>query len=190
VLLGLLIIVGCSAGSSGPSIAPSAVPSAAGSGAEAGVLPPGCEPVNLRGPSGERIVLDGTWRAEEHSSSLPETWWIRTLGDCMWAAGALGSSEDAGLFNSGDPGRVQTIRGTIGSDFVVSGEIVRVATPDFAVGEQRIYSPLRLQIEFDEDGTVVLREDRVYGESGPRCGDPTIFCIPVLVLRSVDKSAD
>jgi hypothetical protein len=140
----------------------------------------------LRDPTGDLITLDGTWVAETHTSSLPETWWISTLGDCLWGAGVVADD----LFDSPDPGRVQTIRGTIGQDFVVEGEIVRVATPHFRSGFERTYSPLRLLIEFDDDGTWVLREDRVLGEPGPRCGEPTVFCIPVLVLRPADEAAD
>jgi hypothetical protein len=141
----------------------------------------------LHGPDGSTVNLDGTWTAETHTSSLPETWWIRTAGDCLWGAGAITGPD---LLDNPLAGRVQTLRGKIGQDFVVEGEIVMVAMPQPAVGAERFFSPLRLRIQFDDDGTVVLREDREYGVVGPRCGDPSIFCIPVLVLRPADESAD
>jgi hypothetical protein len=44
---------------------------------------------------------------------------------------------------------------------------------------------MRLFIEFEDDGEVVLREDRVLGLEGPRCLGTT-SCLPVLVLRRVE----
>jgi hypothetical protein len=191
IALLVTLTVGCSAASPASSVVPSTQPTAGGSEGQAGDLPTGCEPAPaLKAPDGSTVILDGTWTAETHTSSLPETWWFRTVGDCLWGAGAVGARGDAELFDSPDPGRVQTLRGTIGRDFVVEGEIIRVATPGFATGFERPYSPLRLLIEFDADGTVVLREDREYGVGGPRCGDPNVFCIPVLVLRPADESAE
>jgi hypothetical protein len=185
-----LLAVGCSTGSPAASADPSVEPSAGASAGQAGDLPPGCEPIDIRGPSGVRVDLDGTWTAEAHTSSLPETWWIRTQGDCLWGAGAVGRSGDAELFESPDPGRVQIIRGTIGADFVMEGEIVQVGEPGFVPGAFRLWSPLRLFVEFADDGTIVLREDRVRGDPGPRCPEPTSFCIPILVLRPAGETAD
>jgi hypothetical protein len=180
-----LLVSGCTLSSPAASIGPSAAPSAGGSGNEAGSLPPGCEPINVRSPSGERIVLDGEWVAEEHANNLPQTWWIRTLGDCLWGAGVVEDPSD-----SPSPGRVQTLRGTIGDDFVVEGEIVQVATAEFLPFTVPVYSPLRMLIEFDENGAVVLHEDRESGAPGPRCSDTTFYCLPVLVLRPASGTAD
>jgi hypothetical protein len=181
-----LLVAGCGTESPAPSGKASVLPSAEASAGLVGDLPPGCEPIAINGPDGQRAELDGTWTAEAHSSSLPETWWIRTRGDCLWGAGAVGRSGDAELFESPDPGRVQIIRGTIGGDFAVEGEIVQVATPGFVPGPFRLWSPLRLLIEFEDGGAIVLREDRVLGEPGPRCPEPTNFCIPILVLRPAE----
>jgi hypothetical protein len=186
----LLLVVGCSQGSPTASGDVSGAPSSGPSAGQAGALPPGCEPIDLRGPSGETLVLDGTWTAESHSSGLPKTWWIRTLGDCLWGAGAVGGPGDAALFEIPTAGRLQTLRGTIGRDYVVEGEIVQVAMSEFAIGDERPYSPLRLLIDFDEDGTVVLREDREPSAEGPRCPDPTLFCLPVLVLRAEQTASE
>jgi hypothetical protein len=175
----LLLMAACSPGSPAASGEVSATPSTGPSAGQAGSLPSGCGPIDVRGPSGESVVLDGMWLAEEHNANLPQTWWIRTLGDCLWGAGVA-----EGLFDSDAPGRVQTLRGTIGEDFVVDGEILQLATTGFEPILVQFYSPLRMFIEFDDDGTIVLREDREYGVPGPRCPDPTFSCLPVLVLRA------
>jgi hypothetical protein len=189
VLLALLVCA-CGASTTPSSLADaSPSPSAAGPSGEDGSLPQGCQPIDINAPTGEPIALDGEWVAEEHTSSLPETWWILTLGDCLWGAGAIGGTE---LFEGPDRGRVQTIRGKIGRDFVVEGEIVEVGTqaPGFNPLPSSAWSPLRLFIEFEDDGTIVLREDRVRGEPGPRCPEPTYSCIPVLVLRPAEETAE
>jgi hypothetical protein len=164
------------------------VSSASATPLEAGNLPPGCEPINLRAPGGERLELDGTWKSETHNVTLPETWWIRTLGDCLWGAGAVGGVDRADLFDSLDPGRIQTLRGTIGHDFAVEGEILRLGTPSSFDASRPIYSPLRLLIQFEDDGALILREDRVFGQPAPFCIPE--YCMPVLVLRPADEAGD
>jgi hypothetical protein len=182
-----LLVVGCSSGGSGGSVEPSTVPSVGASAAQAGGLPPGCELIDMHRPNGERLVLDGTWFAETHTSNVPETWWIRTLGNCLWGAGAVGGVDRADLFDRNDPGRIQTLRGTIISqDFAVEGEIVRVGTPSAFEASEQIYSPIRLLIDFDADGSLVLREDRVFGETAPFCAGATVYCMPILVLRPAE----
>jgi hypothetical protein len=189
LVVAILLVAGCSSTNPAASIDPSMSPSA-GEPSGGTALPAGCEPINLNGPNGERIELDGTWVAETHSSNLPETWLIRTQGDCLWGAGAVGSVEQPDVYDSPDMGRLQTIRGKIGTDFVVDGEIVQVGSERFAILPTSPYSPLRLLIEFDDDGTIVLREDRMLGDPGPRCVEATLHCIPVLVLRPADAAAD
>jgi hypothetical protein len=77
--------------------------------------------------------------------------------------------------------------GRLGSDLIIDGEILRLGPYAPSDAARAIYSPIRLTVDFDDDGQVVLREDRVYGVAGPRCGDPVIFCIPVLVLRPAEQ---
>ena len=85
------------------------------------------------------------------------------------------------------PDLVQTIRGRLGSDLIIDGEILRLGPYAPSDAARAIYSPIRLKVDFEDDGQVVLREDRVYGAAGPRCGDPVFFCIPVLVLRPAEQ---
>ena len=165
-----------------PSSSPSVQPSATPSNVAVSNLPPGCEPHNLRSATGERIDLDGTWIEDVDEADLPMTWWIRTQGDCVWGAGTMHDVAPTVI----NPGTVQTIRGRLGSDFVIDGEILRLGPYSSFDAARPIYSPIRLQVDFDDDGQVVLREDRIYGEQGPRCGDSVIFCAPVLVLRPAD----
>jgi hypothetical protein len=180
LLLGLLMLLSACTPSTSPS--PSILPSASPSDAAVSNLPPGCEPHEVRGPDGERIDLDGTWVEEVGVDEAPMTWWIRTQGDCVWGAGTVDDVRGAEAI----PDLVQTIRGRLGSDFGIDGEILRLGPYSSSDAARQIYSPIRLLVDFDEDGQIVLREDRVYGVVGPRCGDPVIFCIPVLVLRRAD----
>ncbi len=180
-VLVLLLLWGCMPSpSTSPSVQPSVSPSEA---TEVSNLPPGCEPHNLRSQTGERIQLDGTWIEDVDADELPLTWWIRTQGDCVWAAGTV---DDVGGAGEGDTGTVQTIRGRLGTDFVIDGEILKLGPFSSFDAARPIYSPIRLLVTFEDDGQIVLREDRVYGEQGPRCGDPVIFCTPLLVLRPAD----
>jgi hypothetical protein len=114
------------------------------------------------------------------------TWWIYTAGDCAWGAGAVEEPSREGPFGA-LPGDVQSFQGRIGSDFVITGEIqwlapLRASAP---LTPQR-YSPLKMLIQFDDGGEVVLREDREPGVATPRCPDPPAgFCPEPLVLRQI-----
>ncbi|HEY7522767.1 MAG TPA: hypothetical protein VH720_03810 [Candidatus Limnocylindrales bacterium] len=179
-----LLAVGCT-GSSAASVDPSVTLSAGASAGQAGNLPAGCEPIDMVGPDGESIRLDGIWVAETDAGDLPKYWSIRTLGSCLWGAGVVLGPTGPDLLLGSD--QVQTLRGVIGSDFAVDGEIVLVGMSQYEARPIPIYSPLRLLIDFEDDGTTVLREDRVYGDYAPRCFDPGTACLPVLVLRPADE---
>jgi hypothetical protein len=113
------------------------------------------------------------------------TWWIRTQGDCVWGAGYMEDPPPEGTFEA-RPDHVQSLSGVLESDFVLTGEILLLgALPTFA-GNQPRYSPLRMFIEFDETGEVLLREDREPGISGLRCPDPGGYCPAPLLLQRVD----
>lgn len=110
-----LLGAGCSASQPpSPSVVPSESPVQA-----AGNLPPGCSPIDLRTPSGQRIQLDGTWTEVGTAGELM-TWWIRTQGNCVWGAGYLEDVPGEGTFEA-RPDHVQSLRGRIGSDFVITG---------------------------------------------------------------------
>jgi hypothetical protein len=181
--LALVALVGCTPAVTieSPSVGTGSPVESSG---QAGNLPPGCEPIDMVGPDGASIRLNGIWEAETDAGDLPRYWSIRTLGSCMWGTGVVLGPEGPDVLLGSE--HVQTFRGAIGTDFSVNGEIVLVGTERGEVSPIPIYSPFRLMIEFDEDGTVVLREDRVYGEHSPRCFDPGTFCLPVLVLRPAE----
>ncbi|MGH2489730.1 MAG: hypothetical protein ACRDFR_08970 [Candidatus Limnocylindria bacterium] len=182
LLIGLALVASACATPAQPaaSVLPSPTP-----GPAAGNLPPGCNPIDLRAPSGERIELDGTWTEVGTAGDLM-TWWIRTQGDCVWGAGSIEDVGWEGTFE-GRPDQVQSLAGVLGSDFVITGEIVWLgALPIGAPGHPAPYSPLRMFVEFDDAGGILLREDRQPGASGPRCPDPQGFCPAPLVLQRVN----
>jgi hypothetical protein len=167
-----------------PTLTPSLA--ASPSPATAGNLPPGCEPINLRAPSsGERVELDGAW-TEVGTAGQLLSWWIRTQGDCVWGSGHIEGVPPAGTIEA-RPDQVQSLSGKIGSDFVIAGEILFLGPIPFAApGSVTPYSPLRMLIEWDAEGEILLREDREPAAVGPRCPDPAGFCPPPLVLRPAE----
>ncbi|HJT64099.1 MAG TPA: hypothetical protein VJ839_04945 [Candidatus Limnocylindria bacterium] len=142
-------------------------------------LPPGCGPIELRGPTGERIALDGEW-IEVGDVGEPMTWWIRTQGDCVWGNGQVENVETRPVGQR--PDQVQGLSGVIGSDFVITGEILSLGPPL----DSAPYSPLRMLIEFGVADEIFLREDREDGVVGPRCPDPANYCPAPLVLERAD----
>lgn len=117
------------------------------------------------------------------------TWWVRTLGDCVWAAGTVADVPEDPANLSTNPATVQIFQGRLRTDFVIEGEIILVGPPGFGFGAA-IHAPVRLLVQFDEGGGVSLREDRVYGEQGPRCVNPTGWCLRPLVLAPRSGSGD
>jgi hypothetical protein len=176
LLAATLAAAGCGAS---PALIPTPAPTETPAPA-AGNLPPGCDPIDLRTPSGGPVSLDGTWTEEVAEGSPGVTWWIRTRGDCVWGA----SKEEVVASDpfADTPDSVQNLRGQIRTDFVIEGEIVLLGPSDFFMSAP-IYAPVRILIEFDDAGEIVLREDRVYGVQGPRCVDPSGYCRRPFVLR-------
>ena len=124
--------------------------------------------------------LNGAWIQSDEGGALPATWWILSMGDCIWGTGILdGFTEDEFLPRSDS---VQSLQGTVGNDFVIDGTIVLLGPrPDFVVPQS--FAEVRIIIDFDDDGQIILREERVPGVQGPRCRDPILFCPAPLVLR-------
>ena len=175
-LAGVLILLG--ACSSTPIPTPSASPSVGPTDGAVSGLPPGCEPIDLRSPSGDRVVLDGTWTEVGTAGELM-TWRIRTQGNCVWGAGSIEDPPE-GVFEG--PNDVQSLSGVLGSDRVIRGEIVFLGSLREGAYPTP-YSPLRMLVEFDDAGETVLREDRQPGVLGPRCPEPAGFCPAPLVLQ-------
>ena len=174
----LLLVCGC-AQSTSPSA--SVVPSASPSEVAVGALPPGCEPMDLRDANGERIELDGTWT--EASGGNQMTWWLRTEGDCVWGSGHVADIAAPGA-PAAAPHTVQSLSGRVGGDFVITGGILFLGPRP--LGNLPPYSPLRMLLQFDDAGGLVLREDREPGAVGPRCPEPTAYCPAPLVLERAD----
>jgi len=177
----LLALIGaaCVVAACTPSPAPATSgPVTESSATEVGNLPPGCEPIDLRTPSGERVDLDGTWIEVDTPGATPATWWIRTLGDCVWGVGKVDEFPE----NPG-PDTVQHLRGKVRTDFVIEGEIVLVGPAVATAIAATAYARVELIIEFDEAGLINLREDREHGVQGPRCPNPPFDCPRPVVLR-------
>jgi hypothetical protein len=187
VLVAAAWLVGCAA----PSPLSTPLPSAS-VGPITGELPPGCEPIDLRGPDGRPIDLTGAWSGPPDSvgfyQSPNETTWIRQVGDCVWAA--IMDAEfrsDPNYVGDFDlpAGNLGTLSGRITSDFAIEGDLVSIRHGSPLA--PTIFVPLRMLIEFNSDGEIVLREDRDPSVLGPRCyaftgSDP--FCpAPVLLHR-------
>ena len=85
------------------------------------------------------------------------------------------------------PDQVQSLSGRIGSDFVITGEIlVWVPSPGARLaGAPARWAPLRMLIDLGTD-EILLREDREPDEVGPRCPGTFSYCAAQLVLRRAD----
>jgi hypothetical protein len=174
-------VVGCSQAPAPPS-ASSPPASAESSAGQAANLPPGCELIELRNPSGEVVTLDGIWIQEGQGNARPMTWWVETFGDCFWATGIAddydyGEDASATLADA-----VQSVRGTIRDDFTVIGAAVLLAPHDCVCLPQR-FADVTFDIVLDDAGGITLEEDREEGVADPRCLDPPSQCLAPLVLR-------
>lgn len=140
-------------------------------------LPPGCETIDLRGPTGERIDLTGEWTGSSTLFNLTEVALLNEVGGCVY-----------GSVTGVDPDGSETISnlsGRLSSDFTMEFDVVIVyqQTP-FPLGE---YSSMVMLIEWDEQGRIRLREDREPGEVAGRCTDSRFECpIPVIWYRVDD----
>jgi hypothetical protein len=181
----LVALAGCASPATTPTPSDGGTSPSASVDGEAGHLPPGCELIDLRDPTGARIVLDGRWT----EVSTPDTgdlmtWWIWTHGTCVWGAGQV---DDV---RTGDPfswsNQVQSLTGRISSDFTITGELVWLGPLPPLGGESGAYAPLRMLIEFNDAGQVLLRDDREAGVPGPHCPSPQGFCPEPLVLERAD----
>jgi hypothetical protein len=177
-LVGSACLLAACTPASGPpsSVLPTESPAAVGN------LPTGCEPINLRSPAGEAVDLNGIWVQDAQGSAQPSKWWIQTFGNCIWGSGIYDDySEDVFLARAES---VQALQGMVSNDFVIEGTIVLLGPhPAFAV--LQLHSEVRLLIEFDVQGEITLREDRVPGVQGPRCPDAVGYCpAPFLLRRS------
>ena len=188
-LVAAALLGGCGATPSPSTPAPSA-----SAGSISGELPPGCEPIDLRGPDGRPVNLTGAWSSRPPSvgfyQSPNETTWIRQVGDCVWAA--IMDAEfrsDPNYVGDFDlpAGNLGTFSGQITGEFVIEGELVSVRHGSPMA--PTTFVPIHMLIEFEADGEIVLREDRDPSVLSPRCygmtgNDP--FCPAQVVLHRVE----
>ena len=184
-----LVLVGCAA----PSPPSTPLPSASVASIS-GELPPGCEPIDLRGPDGQPIDLSGAWSGPPDSvgfyQSPNETTWIKQVGDCVWAA--IMDAEfrsDPNYVGDFDlpAGNLGIFSGQITGDFVIEGDLVSIRHGSPLA--PTTFVPIRMLLEFDADGEITLREDRDPSVQSPRCygmpgNDP--YCPAPVLLHPVD----
>jgi hypothetical protein len=150
---------------------------------QAGV-PPGCEPVDLRGPDGEAVDLSGSWAG---SGSLAfagdEVAVFNQIGKCVFGSvTGLDGNVQAGLTN---------LNGRIKPDFTIDFEVVTVEAEAYGPGPRPYgfaeHSTVVLVIEWDGEGRLRLREDREPGETAQRCIQPTLPCPDPVIWYAVEE---
>lgn len=178
ILAAVIFAAGCSTSSPSPTPGPST-----GLGSPEAVdttWPPGCETIDLRAPDGSPVGLTGTWIDESRDDAGRMTWHILTQGDCFYGTGSVDDVIEEGQFKV--PISVQMFIGTIRSDYTIDGSMLHVGPRSVGLGTIESYAPVRLLIDFPDEGGIQLLEDRVAGEiDPPRCPDP-LFCLPPMRL--------
>ncbi|MEK6191451.1 MAG: hypothetical protein AABM41_03890 [Chloroflexota bacterium] len=169
------LVTACTAA---PSASPSAAEPSATTAAVSG-LPPGCETIDLRSPTGERIDLTGEWAGTGILAGESESAWLQQIGDCVYGSVVGTFVRDAEVEAS-----LTNLSGHLGSDFRIGFETVIVSQPQiFALGT---YSTMVMRIEWDADGRIRLREDREPGEAAGRCIQG--YCPNPVIWYRVDEA--
>ena len=148
-------------------------------------LPVGCQPLDLRSPTGEAVDLTGQWAGSGHLVGQEDTAWLIQLGDCV--EGSVDSTELPSDLGS-DIVRRTNLIGHVASDFRVNFDVIILDQPP---GAQRFaeFSTMVMLIEWDADGQLRLREDRERGTEANRCRNvqcpgATTAPIPVIWYRA------
>lgn len=165
-------LTACASAPAAPSAGPSNAQPSASLSPGLG-LPPGCETIDLRGPTGERIDLTGEWSGGGVLVGDGEVAWLKQIGDCVYGSvvGAWFSEET-----------IANLSGRARTDFRIGFEVVIVTQP--ATNPFGEYSTLVMVIEWDDDGRIRLREDRDPGETAGRCPQGALSCpAPVIWYR-------
>jgi hypothetical protein len=125
---------------------------------------------------GSPVDLEGEWLDVSRDDAATMTWFVQTAGNCFYGVGIV--SDFTGYSN---PWTVQSFNGLIQPDFTIDGAFVHLG-PGSSFETSPMYVPATLLIEFAEDGTIAIREDRAPGAQGPRCPQPE-QCQPPMELR-------
>jgi hypothetical protein len=142
-----------------------------------------CQPIDLRGPSGQRVDLTGAWMTAPGTAGffylLSETTWIHQIDDCVWGA-ILDEEFHSYPARGGDLG---TLQGHVTPDFALEGDMV-LLVDEWGRPGPRV--PIRFLIEWQADGRIQLHEDRDPSGAGPRCFGGTVYCPAVILYRVED----
>jgi hypothetical protein len=179
----IVVLSACVPASAAPDASPSHAEPLPSLSAARG-LPPGCETIDLRSPTGERIDLTGEWAADGATLAGPvERAWLSQIGDCVYGS-VLGGAfvRDAELEAS-----LTNLSGRVGSDFRIDFDVIMVfQDAQFTFSE---YSAMPMVIEWDADGRIQLREDREPGDAAGRCAlNPQLTCPSPVTWYRVDES--
>lgn len=172
IALVAVLVAGCSSGSS-------ASPSTAEPEGSAEPTPAlSCQPIELRGPTGEVVDLTGEWAGSGVLAGDDETAWLKQIGDCVFGS-VIGSHRD---FQPGET--ITNLSGRIGADFMIDVDVVIVVQAAvFQLGE---HSTLVMLIEWDDEGRLRLREDRPPGATAARCIQSQVECPDPVIWYRVD----
>ncbi len=175
-----VVVVGCTPSGSATSSAPAASGSSVDGG---GLLPEGCESIDLLSPDGERIDLTGMWEGEGALVDSGETVWLTQVGKCVYGSAAnpefLSQAQD-------ELWTLVNIQGHLTSDFRMPSTAVIVLQHDFMMA---VTSAVTFLIEWDDTGQIQLREDREPGEIAARCRPLPFACPAPLILHRADDAA-
>lgn len=175
IALVAIALAGCGAGSmAGP---PSQEP--AGSGGPAPGFALACQPIELRGPTGEVVNLTGEWAGSGILAGDDETAWLKQIGDCVFGS-VIGGNRD---FQQGET--ITNLSGRLGADFMIELDIAIVLQAEvFRLGE---HSTMVMLIEWDDEGRLRLREDRAPGATAGRCIQSQFECPDPVIWYRVDE---
>jgi hypothetical protein len=170
IMSALVVLSGCMA----PSPGGTAPPSSSGSVNQA-ELPPDCPPIDLRGPSGELIDLDGEWAGSGVLAQDNEIALLNQIGECVYGSVSGYDSDGATA--------VTNLTGLLQPDFGMDVEVAIVhQTGVFKFGE---LSAMVMVVEWDDAGRLRLREVRDPGQRAGRCIQLQFDCpAPVIWYRT------
>jgi hypothetical protein len=174
------VLAGCSASSPAASVPESPAGSPPAIAGEA------CGPIDLRGPDGRTVDLNGEWGGGEWFTTpgTGERTFVQQVGDCVWMAI---SDDQFRARPEPNASLLAVYEGRINPDFSVTGNLVALLrwVDPFTYGNQSVMTEVSMRIEFDGDGRTLLVKDRVLGVVGPRCPNAEFWCPAPTVLRQI-----
>ena len=172
-LAALLLVAGCSTTLPSPTLeeSPPAVTSS----------PTTCPDIELRGPTGDRVNLNGTWETLE-SGHRGGIYYFRHVGSCLWFVGGFPWPDDEVIDEVGALSVVTTnFLGRIDTDFLVHGTWIDYPHTNFPPAQG---GTLDLRIEFDESGMPRLG---YVDDTGERFLDPTLVVDELTWVKIHDR---